>query len=78
MQELEGYFEDGRFHAEGQTITLPERRRVIITILDEPIPERGENEQAKVWREFFEAVNASDEVIPETFERFNIAREVEL
>ena len=36
-----------------------------------------EKPQAKAWREFFEAVNSSDEPIPETFERVNFPREAE-
>jgi elongation factor G len=39
-------------------------------------PER--EEQAKAWREFFEAVNASDEEIPDSFEKVNFTREVDL
>ncbi len=36
-----------------------------------------EKPQAKAWRELFEAVNSSDEPIPETFERVNFPRETE-
>ena len=35
-QAYEGYFENGFFYSSGQTIKLPERRRVYITVLDEP------------------------------------------
>ena len=44
----------------------------------EAVPEQKETSQAKAWREFFEAVNASDEEIPETFERVNFTREAGL
>jgi hypothetical protein len=36
-QAYEGYFENGLFYSSGQTIKLPERRRVYITVLDEPV-----------------------------------------
>jgi hypothetical protein len=37
MQALayEGYFNDGRFYASGKVIQIPEKRRVVITILEE-------------------------------------------
>ena len=31
----EGYFENGRFHASGKTVHIPERRRVFLTIIDD-------------------------------------------
>ena len=34
-QAYEGYFENGQFHTAGQTIFIPERRRVFITIFEE-------------------------------------------
>jgi hypothetical protein len=51
---------------------------VIITVLDEQEPETKETQQAKAWRELFETVNASDEETPETFERVNFIREIDL
>ena len=51
---------------------------MILTVLDEPAPVNTENEHAKAWREFFAAVNASDEEVPETFERVNFSREIDL
>ena len=36
-QAYEGYFENGLFYSSGQTIKLPERRRVYITVIDEPV-----------------------------------------
>ena len=37
MQAYEGYIENGQFYSVGRTVQVPERRRVIITILDEPV-----------------------------------------
>ena len=33
----EGYFENGQFYAAGQVIRLPERKRLFIKVLDEPL-----------------------------------------
>ena len=39
MQAYEGYFENGKFHAAGRVVRIPERRRAIINILDDDIDE---------------------------------------
>ena len=82
LQAYEGYLEEGCFYPIGSPVKLKGRRRVIVTLLDDPVPEQQtmpvqeETAQAAAWRIFFEAVNASDEEMPEMFERVNIAREV--
>jgi hypothetical protein len=78
LQAYEGYLEKGRFYPLGSPMSIPGRRRVIVTVLDETTPEQKETSQATAWREFFDAVNASGEEIPATFERVNFKREVEL
>ena len=37
MQALayEGYFENGKFYSFGKTVQLPEKRRVVITVLED-------------------------------------------
>lgn len=35
-QVYEGYFADGKFYVSGQPVLLPERQRVVVTVLDEP------------------------------------------
>ena len=77
VQTYEGYFENGQFYPIG-TADIQGRRRVILTVFDEPGSEQKETSQAKAWREFFEAVNTSDEEIPETFEKVSFAREINL
>ena len=73
-QIYEGYFENGHFYMAGQTIHIPERRRVYITILDEPVTE---NENAEAWQEFLaEIKNIDDEPLTD-FERIKF-REVEI
>jgi hypothetical protein len=76
MQAYEGFFENGQFYPIGQPVNLLGRRRVVLTVFDEPGAEQNETPQARAWGEFFEAVNASAEDIPETFERVNFTREV--
>jgi hypothetical protein len=78
MQAYEGYFENGRFFPIGPQVSIPGRRHVIVAVLDEPAQRTDETAQAAAWREFFDAVNASDEEIPETFERVNFTRKVDL
>ena len=78
MQAYEGYFENGLFYPIGAPVSIQGRRRVILTVLDEPVSENKETPQAKAWREFFNAVNLSNEEIPETFERINFTREVDI
>ena len=74
MQAYQGYFQDGQFVPIGAA-TIPERRRVIITVLDEPLPQH--DEQIEAFEEFMTAIHASGEKVPE-FERVNFTREVEL
>jgi hypothetical protein len=78
MQAYEGYLENDRFYPIGNPLGLQGRRRVIVTVLDEPDRAAKEKPQAKAWREFFEAVNENDEPIPQTFDRVNFSREVAL
>ncbi|MCL2010407.1 MAG: hypothetical protein FWG71_07660 [Synergistaceae bacterium] len=76
-QTYEGYIENGQFYPIGE-VNIQGRRRVTLTVFNEPIPEQKETSQAEAWREFFEAVNASDEEVPETFERVSFTREIPL
>ena len=76
MLAYQGYFENGKFMS-NDIVKIPEHKRVIITILDESI-NRTEKQQAKAWRNFFDAVNSSKETIPESFDRVNIAREINI
>ena len=36
LRAYEGYFEKGKFYPIGAPVSIEERRRVIITVLDEP------------------------------------------
>jgi hypothetical protein len=73
-QAYEGYFENGDFYTAGKMISIPERRRVYVTILDEPIIE---NENAEAWQEFFMEIKKIDDEPLLEFERVKF-REVEI
>ena len=49
MQAYEGYFENGQFYISGKTAHINGRRKVIITILDEPVTKdiAGEDKPVK-------------------------------
>jgi len=76
MEAYDGFYEDGRFYPVGQTVNIRGRRKVRLTVFDEPETEQTETEQAVAWREFFEVVNTSSEEVPETFDRVDFSREI--
>jgi len=45
MQAYEGYFENGLFYPIGAHVSIHGRRRVIITVLDEPVSGSNETPQ---------------------------------
>jgi hypothetical protein len=77
MQTYEGYYEEGRFYPIGQMSGLSGRRRVLITILDEPEHDNATARRLSAIDGFFAAIDASEEDVPE-FERVRFNREVDL
>ena len=73
-QAYEGYFENGKFYTTGRTIQIPERRRVFITVLDEPVTD---NEHIDAWQEFLQEIKKIDNEPLSEFERVRF-REVEI
>jgi len=73
-QAYEGYFENGCFYAAGRPISIPERRRVYITILDEPVSDK---ENAEAWQDFLEEIRKIDDEPLAEFERVRF-REIEI
>ena len=79
MNTYEGYFENGRFVPVNLVpAIIPERRRAFITILDEPARNDEATKRLAALDAFFQAIDASDEKIPEAFERVNFLREIDL
>ena len=78
MQSYEGYFEQGGQFVPLGMVSIPARKRAIVTILDEqPTQDEALKERLAAIDEFFAAIEASDEEVPE-FERVNFTREVDL
>lgn len=77
MRTYEGYYEEGRFYPIGQISGLSGRRRVLITILDEPEHDNTTTRRLAALDDFFAAIDASEEDAPE-FERVKFNREVDL
>jgi phage/plasmid-associated DNA primase len=78
MLAYEGYMERNHFFPIGKLAMPHDRRHVIITVLDDTVHDTEEKPQAKAWREFFDAIDDSDEEIPEVFERLDLSRSIEL
>jgi len=53
LEAYEGYFEDGQFFPLGAQINIANRRRVILTVLDDAIPSGAVTPQAAALLEFF-------------------------
>jgi chorismate mutase len=63
MLAIQGYFESGRFIT-GSPIQIPERKKTIITVLDENVDEDHEPEaHEKLWDEIIEGLRTCDEVL---------------
>jgi hypothetical protein len=76
---VEGYFEAGRFIAD-TPIQIPERRKTIITVLDEKVDkENGQERYIAYWNKIIEDIQNSDEVLegePERI-RFKTPEEID-
>jgi hypothetical protein len=74
MLSIQGYFEAGRFIAD-TPVVIPENKRTIITVLDENI---NKTDQKKIWDEFKEAIEKSDEKLLDYIPRLNLTRKGDL
>jgi len=74
MVSFQGYFEGGKFFPM-EAVTIPDRKRTIVTVLDEEITN---TKHAAAWRKFLEEIATSDEEIPTHFDRVSFNREVDL
>jgi hypothetical protein len=70
-QAYEGYFKNGDFFSSGQTIRIPDDRRVFITVFEEPAQEEMTacEKQARAFKEFFEEIRRIDDEPITEFER---------
>jgi hypothetical protein len=74
MLVIQGYFEAGQFISD-TPIVIPENKRTIITVLDENIQK---TDHKKIWNEFREAIEKSNEELPDYIPRLNLTRKVDL
>jgi len=78
LRAYEGYLEKGRFFPIGPPLSVRGRRRVIVTVLDEPPPETA-RENDRVWLyEFHRLAEASshEALRDEDFPRLSLGREL--
>jgi hypothetical protein len=73
-QVYEGYFENGNFYTAGKIIRIPERQRVYITVLDEPVYDYLNTE---AWQEFLSEIKQIDNEPLAEFERVKF-REIKM
>ncbi|MCL2020366.1 MAG: hypothetical protein FWG70_11530 [Oscillospiraceae bacterium] len=70
MQAYEGYLENGRFTSLDMPTRMVGRRRVIMTVLNEPVQnEPAENKHAMSWKKFLNEIKECNEPLGEDFDR---------
>jgi len=76
MQAVEGYVENGQVFISGVLDRLQGRRRVIVTILDEPVSEFQKSNKSELLSQFNSMVEKSNhiELKLEDFPRFDFGR----
>jgi hypothetical protein len=71
MLALQGYFQAGRFVTD-ISIQIPERKKTVVTVLDEGIDEDQSLEaHKKLWDEIISMIQNSDEVLEGEPERLH-------
>jgi hypothetical protein len=71
MLALQGYFHTGRFVTDTD-VQIPERKKVIVTVLDEDIDEAQERKAYQMlWDEIIDEIENSDEVLEGEPERLH-------
>lgn len=82
IQAFQGYFESGRFISP-DIATIPEHKKVIVTVLDEPVLNRDSERNRLAWNKFFSDIAECDEKLPQEFDellsqRVNFTRELKI
>jgi hypothetical protein len=63
MLAFQGYFQSGRFVTD-IPVQIPERKKTIVTVLDESVDEDGERKSyQRLWDEIIDEIETSDEVL---------------
>ena len=76
-QAYEGYFESGMFYSAGKPLRIPERRKVYITVLDEPTQVNTPTTAPSWLEEFHRLLEASgdEKFCMEDFPRMDFGRD---
>jgi hypothetical protein len=78
MLSIQGYFEAGRFITD-TSVSIPERKKTIITVLDENIDDDKERaKRIKLWGEIIEEIRSCDEKLEGEPERIKFREPEEL
>ncbi|MDR1930385.1 MAG: hypothetical protein LBQ44_07115 [Treponema sp.] len=71
MLAFQGYFQSGRFISD-PPIQIPERKKTIVTVLDESVDEEGaQKAYQSLWDEIIDEIENSDEVLEGEPERLH-------
>jgi len=79
VQAIQGYFNNGVFYQEGRQVALPERKLVIVNVLDIPIDiTESKKSDAEFWSAFDEMVKEAndEELLTADFPRMNFQRDL--
>ena len=74
LQAYKGYFEQGNFYSAGKPIRIPERWQVTLIFDEQPPQDDTLNEHLAAMEKFINAMQASDEEVPQSFERIKKPR----
>jgi len=83
MQAYEGYLENGRFTPIEMPMSIIGRRKVIMTVLNEPAQDSKQNKHASSWKKFLNEIKECNEPLGDDFdkimsERVSFKRELDL
>ena len=70
MQAYEGYLENGRFTPLEMPIRMDGRRKVIMTVLNEPVQDEPvQNKHAMSWKKFLNEIKECNEPLGDEFDK---------
>ena len=79
VHAIQGYFDDGVFYQQGRRVALPDRKLVIVNILDIPIDiDETKKTDKEFWKEFDSLAKDSidDKLMLADFPRMDLGREI--
>ena len=79
VQAIQGYFADGVFYQQGRRVNIPERKLVIVNVLDTPVDvDEIKKADVEFWEEFDRLVKdaVDEELSMADFPRVDFGREL--